>query len=224
MSIKFSVLGPVPAWRGPFELNVGPNQQRAILALLLVRANQLVPVDDMIELLWEENPPASAVNVVHKYIGSVRHLLEPGLEARASGRWLTRHGAGYRLAARERLADDLGVDLARKYVPCTAGCFGRNCRWRPPRTWLTRWSGQVLLTLAADEPFRARHRPAPFLPWCLPLSCPPTCPPSQVASRSWRSCPKCSAPPADVLQLPFARSMAWRASARPPSPFTGRTT
>ena len=105
MSIKFSVLGPVRAWRGPVELNVGPNQQRAIFALLLIRANQLVPVDDMMELLWQENPPTSAVNVVHKYIGSIRHLLEPGLEARASGRWLTRHGVGYRLAADENMSD-----------------------------------------------------------------------------------------------------------------------
>jgi DNA-binding SARP family transcriptional activator len=105
MSVQFSVLGPVRAWRGPVELKVGPNQQRAVLALLLVRANQLVPVEDIMELLWEENPPTSAVNVVHKYIGSIRHLLEPGLKARASGRWLTRHGVAYRLAADENMSD-----------------------------------------------------------------------------------------------------------------------
>jgi len=105
MSVQFSVLGPVRAWRGPVELKVGPNQQCAVLALLLVRANQLVPVEDIMELLWEENPPTSAVNVVHKYIGSIRHLLEPGLKARASGRWLTRHGVAYRLAADENMSD-----------------------------------------------------------------------------------------------------------------------
>jgi DNA-binding SARP family transcriptional activator len=105
MRVQFSVLGPVRAWRGPVELNVGPNQQRAILTLLLVRANQLVPVDDMMDLLWEEKPPASAVNVVHKYIGSIRRLLEPGLAARASGRWVTRYGVAYRLAADENMLD-----------------------------------------------------------------------------------------------------------------------
>src|ERR1700677_1832582 len=56
MSVQFSVLGPVRAWRGPAELTIGPGQQRAILVLLLVRANQLVPVDDIMELLWEESP------------------------------------------------------------------------------------------------------------------------------------------------------------------------
>jgi DNA-binding SARP family transcriptional activator len=103
--VWFSMLGPVRAWRGPVELNLGPNQQRSMLALLLLKANHLVSVDDLIELLWEEQPPASAVNVIHKYIGAIRRLLEPDLEARAAGRWLTRHGPAYRLAVDEDMSD-----------------------------------------------------------------------------------------------------------------------
>ena len=105
MNVQFSLLGPVRARRGLAELDMGPNQQRAILALLLVRANQLVSIHDMVELLWEQDPPGSSVNAIHKYIGSIRRLLEPGLEARASGRWLIRHGGGYRLAADEDTSD-----------------------------------------------------------------------------------------------------------------------
>jgi hypothetical protein len=52
-NVQFSLLGPVRAWRGPAELDLGPNQQRAVLTLLLVRANQLVTTHDLIELLWE---------------------------------------------------------------------------------------------------------------------------------------------------------------------------
>jgi DNA-binding SARP family transcriptional activator/AcrR family transcriptional regulator len=105
VNVQFSLLGPVRAWRGLAELDMGPNQQRATLALLLVRANQLVSIQDMIELLWEQDPPGSSVNAIHKYIGSIRRLLEPDLEARASGRWLIRHGGGYRLAADENTSD-----------------------------------------------------------------------------------------------------------------------
>jgi len=76
-----------------------------MLALLLLKANHLVSVDDLIELLWEEQPPASAVNIIHKYIGAIRRLLEPDLEARAAGRWLTRHGPAYRLAVDEDMSD-----------------------------------------------------------------------------------------------------------------------
>lgn len=85
MNVHFSVLGPVCAWRGPAELHLGPNQQRVILGLLLVRANQLVTIDDLFELLWAQDPPGSAVNVIHKYIGAIRRLLEPDLEARSGG-------------------------------------------------------------------------------------------------------------------------------------------
>jgi DNA-binding SARP family transcriptional activator len=105
VDVELSVLGPVRAWRGPDELDLGPNQQRAILALLLVRANHLVTVNELVELLWERDPPTSAVNVIHKYIGAIRRLLEPDLEARSSGRWLTRQGAAYRLAADEATSD-----------------------------------------------------------------------------------------------------------------------
>jgi DNA-binding SARP family transcriptional activator len=56
-------------------------------------------------VLWEQDPPGSSVNAIHKYIGSIRRLLEPDLEARASGRWLIRHGGGYRLAADENMSD-----------------------------------------------------------------------------------------------------------------------
>ena len=105
MDVQFSLLGPVRAWRGPAEVNLGPNQQRATLTLLLVRANRFVITDDLIELLWERNPPGSAINVIHKYIGAIRRLLEPDLEARTSGRWLTRQGGAYRLAADESTSD-----------------------------------------------------------------------------------------------------------------------
>jgi DNA-binding SARP family transcriptional activator len=103
--VRFSILGPVRAWRGPGELDLGPSQQRAILALLVARANQLVSTDDLMELLWAHDPPGSAVNTIHKYIGAIRRLLEPGLEARASGQWLTRHGAAYRVGANESASD-----------------------------------------------------------------------------------------------------------------------
>jgi len=105
VNVRFSLLGPVRAWRGPAELNLGPSQQRALLALLVIRANQLVSIDDIIDLLWGQDPPGSAVNIIHKYIGSIRRLLEPGLEARASGHWLTRRSGAYRLAIDGNMSD-----------------------------------------------------------------------------------------------------------------------
>ena len=105
VDVQFSLLGPVRAWRGAAEVDLGPNQQRAMVTLLLVRANQFVTTDDLIELLWERNPPGSAINVIHKYIGAIRRLLEPDLKARTSGRWVIRQGGTYRLSADESTSD-----------------------------------------------------------------------------------------------------------------------
>ena len=95
--IRFAVLGPVRVWRGDAEIVGGPPQQRAILALLLVRAGAPVSMAELIDLLWPTDPPPSAANVVHRYIGMLRRQLEPDLPTRVAGRWLVRQVGSYRL-------------------------------------------------------------------------------------------------------------------------------
>ncbi|WP_159775420.1 AfsR/SARP family transcriptional regulator [Streptomyces sp. HM190] len=98
MTTSFSVLGPVRAWREGVELDLGPPQQRATLAVLLVRAKRPVAVAEIADVLWGDNPPVSAANVIHRHIGALRRALEPGLSFRAQGHLLVRGHAGYRLA------------------------------------------------------------------------------------------------------------------------------
>ncbi|MBI0378306.1 AfsR/SARP family transcriptional regulator, partial [Streptomyces albiflaviniger] len=102
------MLGPVRAWRSGAELELGPPKQRALLALLLVRAGQPVALSEIVDVLWAQDPPSTAVNVVHRHVGSVRRLLEPGLAARAEGSRLVRSSGGYRLNA-----DPDALDLLR---------------------------------------------------------------------------------------------------------------
>ncbi|MFD0787504.1 winged helix-turn-helix domain-containing protein, partial [Micromonospora azadirachtae] len=95
--LSFAVLGPIRAWRGRSEIDLGTRQQRLILALLLVRAGATVSVAELVDLLWESDPPPSAVNVVHRHVGVLRRRFEPGLPTRAAGSVLIRDGAEYRL-------------------------------------------------------------------------------------------------------------------------------
>ena len=99
MTVRLQVLGPLRVWRGDTEVDVGPNQQQCLLALLLACAGQPIGVQALIEMLWGAEPPPSAVNIIHKYVGQLRRLLQPGLPPRAAGAYLTRHGNGYRFAA-----------------------------------------------------------------------------------------------------------------------------
>ncbi|MFB9831281.1 AfsR/SARP family transcriptional regulator [Actinoallomurus acaciae] len=111
--VRIQILGPLRIWRGDVELAAGPWQQRCLLALLAVRAGSPTSVAELIDLLWADDPPASAVNVIHKYVGALRRLLEPELTARAQGSWLLRHGNGYRFVAD---ADHLDLAAFRRQV------------------------------------------------------------------------------------------------------------
>jgi len=105
--LRLQILGPLRLWRGKVELDPGPRQQAAVLAVLLASADQPVSRSELIDLLWDDVPPASALNVLHKYVGALRRVLEPDLPARATGSFLQRRGAGYLFESRGS-----GLDLA----------------------------------------------------------------------------------------------------------------
>lgn len=106
--MRFSVLGPVRAWRGDTELDLGPPKQRALLALLLVHAGHPVPPHEIVAVLWGADPPAAAATVVYRHVGGLRRLFEPGLATRGASRWLVRGSGGYRLDV-----DPQTIDLIR---------------------------------------------------------------------------------------------------------------
>src|ERR1043166_9244432 len=59
--MEFRILGPIQVSEGGRPLEVGAGKQRALLALLLLRAGEVVSTDRLIDALWEEHPPASAL-------------------------------------------------------------------------------------------------------------------------------------------------------------------
>ncbi|TCB95417.1 tetratricopeptide repeat protein [Micromonospora zingiberis] len=101
------VMGPLRIRRSGVELDLGPRQQRLVLALLLAHVDRVVPVGEIVDALWEQ-PPSSAVNVVQRHIGGLRRLLEPDFASRSASRWIVSDPVGYRL-----LADAEQLDLLR---------------------------------------------------------------------------------------------------------------
>ncbi|MBZ5740324.1 AfsR/SARP family transcriptional regulator [Nocardioides mangrovi] len=94
-SLRLQILGPLRVWRGHDEIGAGPRQQAHLLTLLAARQGQPTGVDELVDLLWGEHAPASARNVLHKYVGSLRRLLEPSLPPRRTGSYLCPCGNGY---------------------------------------------------------------------------------------------------------------------------------
>ncbi|WP_246613800.1 BTAD domain-containing putative transcriptional regulator [Paractinoplanes bogorensis] len=82
-------------WRDEIEQDPGPRQQAYLLALLLVSAGSPLSTTELISLIWGDDPPVSAVNILQKYVGALRRLLEPELSPREPGSFVQRRGAGY---------------------------------------------------------------------------------------------------------------------------------
>ena len=104
-SLRLQILGPLRLWRDGVELDSGPRQQASLLAVLLARQGQLVSTSELINLIWDDDPPASGLNVIQKYVGALRRLLEPGLLARSAGSYLRRRGSGYLFVAGPGMLD-----------------------------------------------------------------------------------------------------------------------
>jgi DNA-binding SARP family transcriptional activator/streptogramin lyase len=89
-AVEFRILGPLEASSRGRPLELGAGKQRALLVLLLLRAGEVVSTDRLIDALWGEQPPPSALNSVHVYVSQLRKAL-------GNGRLQT-HGRGYLLA------------------------------------------------------------------------------------------------------------------------------
>src|SRR5687768_18338534 len=69
------VLGPLEVDAGAGPIPLGGPKQRAVLAHLLVRANQLVPADTLVDEIWGEEPPDQARNIIQTYVSHLRKAL-----------------------------------------------------------------------------------------------------------------------------------------------------
>ena len=95
-ALRVELLGPVRAWRGEEELEIGGPQRRAVLSML-AGTRRPVSRDEVIEGLWGQDAPVSAGNAVHVHISGLRRVLDPGRTLRSPGRILTAAHSGYRL-------------------------------------------------------------------------------------------------------------------------------
>src|SRR3954468_16000595 len=69
---EFGILGPLEVRLDGGELTLGGRNQRAVLALLLLHANQVVSIERLAEDLYGGETPVSAVTQVHRQVSELR--------------------------------------------------------------------------------------------------------------------------------------------------------
>jgi YVTN family beta-propeller protein len=142
--VDFAVLGPVVVRRDGRELPLGGPKQRALLAMLLLRANEVVSRDRLIDGLWGERPPATASHTLDNYVSRLRKRLGDGrLSRRAPGYVLRVERDELDLDRFERLLGEGRAQLAKGKAGEAAETL---------RAALALWRGPALADLLY-EPF-----------------------------------------------------------------------
>jgi YVTN family beta-propeller protein len=130
--VEFRILGPFEVVEEGQPLVLAVGKQRALLAILLLHANEVVSRDRLIEELWGEQAPASAAKSIQIYISQLRKRLD-----RRGERLVTRPN-GYELLVARNEVDanrfEDHVDAARRAEPEEAAAKFRAALalWRGP--------------------------------------------------------------------------------------------
>ena len=100
--MEFRLLGPLEVADGRGEVAVGGGRRRALLAILLVHRNEVVPADRLIDELWDGGPPASANKALQVHVSQLRKDLG------SNGTSLRTRAGGYVLEV-----EPASIDVAR---------------------------------------------------------------------------------------------------------------
>ncbi|MDG4828149.1 BTAD domain-containing putative transcriptional regulator [Solwaraspora sp. WMMD1047] len=99
--MRLGILGPLLIGDGAARITAG--RDRVVLAMLLLRADRVVPIDDLVDAVWEDNPPDTARGQLQTCVSRLRRTLAAaGLPAGA----IATDPAGYLL----RLEPGLSLD------------------------------------------------------------------------------------------------------------------
>ena len=99
--MRFAALGPLEVYSGDEHLDLGPYKQRVLLAALLCRANTVVPVDQLLDVIWGGDQPRTARKNLQVYVSALRKIL---------GERISHLAYGYRLRAGPEELDLLKFD------------------------------------------------------------------------------------------------------------------
>jgi DNA-binding SARP family transcriptional activator/streptogramin lyase len=144
--LEFRVLGPLQVSKNGRLLPLGGRQQRAVLAILLLQANQVVSTNALINALWGERAPESAANTIQGYVSRLRKLLSSG-----DGEAVVFRPPGYVLEVEAEQVDSYRFErLVRDAAQLRA-----SDNLEPARALLddalALWRGEALADLALDS-------------------------------------------------------------------------
>ena len=134
--MELGVLGPFRVRVDGHDVALGGHRQGALLAILALRVNEVVSTDRLVDELWAESPPATALHTIQVFVSRLRSALGPAGErliTRSPG-YLLELGADETDAARCEHLYDAARSALNVGDPDRAAALLRDARalWRGP--------------------------------------------------------------------------------------------
>ena len=137
-SLEFRILGPLEVTRDGKPISIAAPRRRTLLGLLLLRANEPVSLELLIEELWSGRPPRAAKASVHNQVAALRKVLGPDV--------IETYPSGYRISV-----DSQRLDLARfEALVAEARSAEWGARATKLREALAEWRGPPLADVPCD--------------------------------------------------------------------------
>jgi DNA-binding SARP family transcriptional activator len=132
--VEYRILGPLEVAANGRAVPLGGTKQRALLAVLLLHRNAVVPTDQLVEDLWGADAPAAAAKTVQVHVSRLRKALgNAALETRAGGYALNVDTASVDLFRFEELTQEGRRLLAAGDPAAARAAFGEALAlWRGP--------------------------------------------------------------------------------------------
>jgi len=73
--LDFRILGPLEVLDDDQTIELGGARQRAVLAILVLHRGETVLTERIVEKIWGEQPPPTAVKTVQVYVSHLRRAL-----------------------------------------------------------------------------------------------------------------------------------------------------
>jgi DNA-binding SARP family transcriptional activator/tetratricopeptide (TPR) repeat protein len=151
--MEFRTLGPIELWSAGRRQDLGRARARSILAMLLLTPRALVPVETLIDRLWDTQPPPKARDSLSVYVARLRACLRQavGDDARLVGR-----AQGYLLDVDPETVDVHQFRRLRRQADALAASGGYEQASGLLREADGLWRGQALAGIGGDWVTRMR--------------------------------------------------------------------
>lgn len=144
--MEFRILGPLEVLDDGAPITLGTLKERAVLAVLLLRANEVVSPDRLIDDLWGGSPPPTARKAVSVYLSKLRRTL-----GRNGGDPISPVAGGYRLTLTPELLDAARAQCLTAEAAERAAAGEPDAAAELYRGALALWRGPTLTGLTLES-------------------------------------------------------------------------